>query len=365
MPTIFKDWQQTAPEVDHKEIIRMYCDGFIGAKYDPEAAEALADQAEYAQASDVAHAYGFADAGKGRLSMPFIKVLEAYPTAWPGPAQKRGSCVLHNQRSVLLGLLCTEVAAAIPDEISGKVEGYPVVSKLAERNGVLAIEPGYWLRGHSGDGYSCPSAMKDSINSIGAVLRKDYSEFNINLEELDAKLAGKYWKKSQIPKELLAGFGRNLIRDSTFADEMEEVRDLLARDFILSTCGSEGFENKRDANGVSKRKGSWSHAMPYIAFDDRPMIIKLYGEPLVLLLNSWGVWNKGARDIVGSAKLVPRHLKARWIKLGIVNKKTGNIMIPEGSMWVRWSDVRRRTMIAPAGLSGWGRPKVDWRLNIR
>ena len=365
MPTLYKDWPARKNRMTTAQIVKMYSEGYKGARYDKESEEKLAAEVEIAQASDVAHSYGFADSGKGRLSAPFIHVLNAYPKAWPGPAQERGSCVLHNGRNVLLGTLCAEVVAGLPDEVSGKREGFPKVSAVAEKNGVLAIEPGYWLRGHSGDGYSCPANMRDMTNTIGAVLRKDYPELDINLEELDSKLAGKYHDKSQVPKQLLKGFGKNLIRSSTFADEMEEVRDLLWQDFFFSTCGSEGFSNKRDAHGVSSRKGRWAHAMAYIGFDDRPVVYGLYGEPLVLILNSWGTWNKGPREIVDSAKLVPKNKKEKYLRKNIVSKDSGNILIPKGSFWSRWSDVRNRTMIAAAGLEGWGRTKVDWSFEVR
>jgi hypothetical protein len=365
MPNIHKDWKQAKEVLTVSEVIKQYEDGYLGARYDPEGMEKLQAEATHAQASSAAHAFGFADSGKGKLSIPFTLVQQQYPNAWPGPAQARGSCVLHNQRNVLLGTMCAEVASGKPDEVSGKMEGYPTVSPLAERNGVLAIEPGYWLRGHKGDGYSCPSAMRDSIRTIGAVLRKNYPELDINIEELDSRLAGKYYKKSQIPASLLKGFGGNLIRDSTNADEWEEVRDLVYQNFILSTCGSEGWSNKRDANGYSARKGSWAHAMALIAVDDRPVVHKHYGEGLVLILNSWGVWNNGPRDIIESARLVPAGLKKAWIAARIINKKTGNIMIPKGSFWAKWSDVRRRTMIAAASLAGFGRERIDWSLNVR
>ena len=131
------------------------------------------------------------------------------------------------------------------------------------------------------------------------------------------------------------------------------MRDLLYNGYGVTTCGGEGLDDQRDENGVSHRSGSWSHAMAYIAVDDRPWAKQTYGGPLVLDLNSWAAWNRGPRDIHDSASMVPVSKKQLWIDRGIVNPATGNIMIPEGSTWVRYSEMRNRDMTAFSGVNGW------------
>ncbi len=72
--------------------------------------------------------------------------------------------------------------------------------------------------------------------------------------------------------------------------------------------------------------------MAYIGADDREEIHRKYGGPLVLVQNSWGIFNTGPRRILGT-----------------------NIDIPEGSFWARWSDCKRRNHTALAGVTGWER----------
>lgn len=78
------------------------------------------------------------------------------------------------------------------------------------------------------------------------------------------------------------------------------------------------------------------NSMGYIGCDDRKEIHKIYGEPLVLILNSWGPrWISGPTKIYGT-----------------------NIDIPDGSFWARWSDVKRRSVYARSGLNGWKRENL-------
>jgi hypothetical protein len=79
----------------------------------------------------------------------------------------------------------------------------------------------------------------------------------------------------------------------------------------------------------------WAHALAYLGVDDRPEIIERYGEPLVLVQNSWGQWNDGGRKILGT-----------------------NINIPVGSFWAKWSDLKNRYMIAFSSVSGWPPKKL-------
>ena len=65
----------------------------------------------------------------------------------------------------------------------------------------------------------------------------------------------------------------------------------------------------RNKNGISNRKGSWAHAMAWIACDDTR---KVYDETLFLIQNSWGKWNSGPK-VHGQ---------------------------PDGSFWVREKDAR-------------------------
>lgn len=320
------------------DVVKAYERGFVGAVCDPAATQRL--QAEIAAAGGMpsgamaCSAFGLEDSGKGKLSAPFLEILKLYPDSLPGGAQGRGDCVSWSTRNACLLTMCCDITSGIPDEVSGKLEGAPEVSESARRNGVLSTEAIYNWRRHGGDGWSCAEAASVVIKDSGLWLRKKYDEIGVDFTVYSARNAGIYG--SRTPPETWSAIGApHRMRTATVLETFEQLRSMLANGYGVSSCGSEGFSNTRDDNGVSFRKGSWAHALAYIAIDDRPEIIAIYGEPLVLVQNSWGDWNDGPRRIYRTT-----------------------IDIPIGAFWAKWSDLKNRDMFALSGASGWPPKKL-------
>lgn len=320
------------------DVAQAYENGLVGAVCDAEATAQL--QADIAAAGGMPNgamacsAYGLEDSGKGKLSLPFLEIFKLYPDALPGGAQGRGDCVSWSTRNAGLTTMCTDITSGVVDEVSGKLEGAPEVSDAARLNGVLSTEAIYNWRRHGGDGWSCGAAARVVLKDSGLWLRKKYDDINVDFTTYSSRNAGIYG--SSTPPDSWRKIGADhLIRTATVLDTYEQLRDMLANGYGVSSCGSEGFSSMRDANGVSRRSGSWAHALAYIAVDDRPAIIELYDEPLVLIQNSWGDWNDGSRRIY----------------------KT-EIDIPVGAFWARWSDIKNREMIALSGVNGWPPKKL-------
>lgn len=321
------------------DVVKAYETGFAGAICDPEQTEKL--QAEIAADGGIPSgamacaSFNLEDTGKGKLSLPFLEIFSLYPGCLPGGAQGRGDCVSWSTRNAGLGTMCCEITSGKPDEVTNRLEGAPEVSDAARKNGVLSTEAFYNWRDHGGDGWSCGAAARVALKKSGLWLRKAYPEINVDFTTYSSKNAGLYGSRNP-PDSWLAIGKDHLIRTATVLDSYEELRDMLANGYCVSSCGSEGFSNERDENGVSKRKGSWAHAMAYLGVDDRAEIINIYKEPLVLVQNSWGSWNDGSRRIFGTS-----------------------IDIPVGSFWARWSDIKNREMIAFSGVSGWPRKQLS------
>jgi hypothetical protein len=320
------------------DVVAAYEKGLLGAVCDPEKTEQL--QAAIAAAGGMptgtmaCSQYGLEDSGKGKLSLTFMPVIELYPDSLPGGAQGRGDCVSWSTRNAALLTMCNDVMSGTPDEASGKLEGAPEVSDVARLNGVLSTEAIYNWRRHSGDGWDCASAVEVLIKESGMWLRKKYDEIGVDFTAYNSKNAGLYGGRTP-PSSWLAIGRDHLVRTATVLETYEQLRDMLANGYGVSSCGGEGFSSDRDANGVSGRRGGWNHALAYAAVDDRPEIIKLYKEPLVLVQNSWGNWNDGSRRIFGTS-----------------------LDIPIGSFWARWSDIKNREMIAVSGAAGWPPKKL-------
>lgn len=316
------------------DVVKAYEGGFIGAYSDPEAEAAFRDYIKSSggtpDAAEACSEYGLEESGAGRLTLPFLEIFSLYPECLPGGAQGRGDCVSWSTRNAGLGTMCCEITSGIPDDVTGKLEGAPEVSEAARLAGVLSTEAIYNWRQHGGDGWSCQAAAQVVLKKSGLWLRKKYDEIGVDFTVYNARNAGIYG--SRTPPETWLNIGRqHLIRTATEANSFEEIRDLLANGYCISSCGGESWSNVRDQNGVAKRTAKgWSHALAYLGVDDRDVIKKIYGEPLILIQNSWGEWNSGPRLIYGT-----------------------NISIPIGSFWSRWSDMRNRTAIAFSGVNGW------------
>lgn len=323
------------------DIASAYRRGLEGVYADPAADEALWDYVKgtggYPEARRACQLYGLENSGKGALSLPFMEIYKLYPDCLPGGSQQRGDCVSWSTRNACLGTMCCEVTSGKPDEVSGRLEGAPKVSREGIKYGVLSCEAIYNWRRHGGDGWSCGAAANVVLKESGLWLRKNYPEIGVNLSKYSGKNAGIYGRTTPPASWLAIGKDR-LVRTATSVNSYEELRSMLANGYCISSCGSEAWESSRDENGVSRRRGSWAHALAYLGVDDRKVIIDLYGEPLVLVQNSWGEWNRGGTRIY----------------------KT-NIDIPVGSFWSKWSDLKRRSMIAFSGVNGWPPNKLkDW-----
>lgn len=340
----FQFWPQQADALPVAEVVKLYESGFAGAVYEPDELDEFNARNQQmfgtANGDDIPTAAGWAESGAGKLVIPFLFILKYFANCLPGPAQQRGDCVSHNEKNACLFTLCCDIAAGLPDQETGIVEGVPDVPEQGIKQGVLSSEWSYWWRGYSGDGWSCAASANVSIKR-GVMLRKPYPELGIDLTSYSGRLAGQYGRQSP-PANMAAEGARHLVRGAIQVSGFEAIRDYLANGYGIGSCGSEGFSSQRDENGVSRRSGRWSHAMAIIGADDRDEIKAIYKEPLLLVQNSWGVFNSGPRLIRGT-----------------------NYEIPAGSFWARWSDVRNRYFVAHSSVNGWPSKRLpDWGFSL-
>lgn len=356
----FADWPNDAADLTTEKVRELYENGFAGAKENPHALDMFRSVQAYPNGEDAAHQFGLADTGAGKLVIPFVHVMEMFPNCWPGrQGQGRGDCVSWSTRNAALMTMVCDILAGTPDQQTGQPEEKPDVPPDGIADGVLSTESFYWWRGYNGDGWSCGEAANVATRTSGLFVRKDYPELGVNLTRYSASTAGKYGSRPPGAEIKTVG-GQHLVHQATELSTLEASRDYLANGYGITTCGGEGFSDQRDQYGASKRSGSWSHAYARIGVDDRDVIKQIFGQPMVLELNSWAKWNRGPRDIYQSASLVPPDKKELWISLDIVNPATGNIMIPEGSWWCKWSDCKNREVIAFSGVNGWPKRTFQW-----
>ena len=248
------------------------------------------------------------------------------------------NCVSRGCANACTVTVFIEVDLALPDEVTGLVEGAPVIAILDGSQGVFATEPIYGDRGHGGQGASCSRLARHVTEWGGLMPRVNYPELGVDLSRYKSSI-GARWGGSGTPDKIQTEGKKHQIRHSTKINSIEEARDALANGYGLNCCSGYGFSSKRNEDGVARRSGSWSHAMCWSAVDDRAETKSKYGGMLFLIQNSWGRWNSGPRKIMGTS-----------------------LQIPEGSFWVVEKDARgiigSNGSFAFSAANGWPRKKL-------
>lgn len=322
------------------DIIAAYESGFAGAYRDTAAtirlAENIEDRGGYSDGASACHAAGFEGAGAGKLSLPFMAAMQLYPGVLPGGRQERGDCVSWSSRTAGTVSYCASLVYG-PNAARNDA---PVASPTAIANGLFSTESWWWQRGYDGDGWNCSAAADVGLKSAGLVLRQNYPDLGINLTEYSISNTSRYGRTPP-PGEVRAMTSKYLLQNATVCNTWEQVRDMLANGYALSTCGGESWSHTRDDNGVCRRTPQgWAHAIAAIAADDREITRKKYGCGLVLMQNSWLEYMTGSRRILGT-----------------------DLEIPLGSFWSRWDDAADRTNIAFSTGKGWTANRLpDWGL---
>jgi hypothetical protein len=244
-----------------------------------------------------------------------------------------------------LAATCTqlcEIAAAKPDEVTGHVEELPEQPDEGRQDRVNASEVTWWYRGYSGSGWQCQIAAQVICEKSGLWPRKNYDQFGFDLTKYNRNGANSLYGARTPPDEVTREGQKHLMRTATRCTSYEQIRDLLANGCGIGTCGGEGWSSRRQEHGYAPRQGGWAHALCYVGADERPEVIKEFGEPLICISDSGGKWNSGPRRVLGT-----------------------DLDIPEGCWWAKWSDCKNRTAIAFSGFNGWAAKKLpNWTEGI-
>lgn len=276
------------------QLLELYNNGFQGAICDPEDVAALLGELKTPLFG--ATAYKLHGAGEGKLSLPFKSLLKFDSGFGPSERQTTGDCVSHATRNAV------DITRAVEIDIAGQPESF-------EARG--ATEGIYQSRGHNGQGMSCSVAARYVHQNGGILIRKNYGA--INLSVYNSSVGADH----RIPQSIYKTEAqKRQVKTISMITTIQEARDALANGYAISVCSDVGFSSTRDNDGISRRSGSWSHAMAWIACDDTRARHK---ETLFLIQNSWGKWNSGPR-VHGQ---------------------------PEGSFWIREADARN--MLAQQG----------------
>lgn len=265
--------------------------------------------------------------GQGRLSLPYLACLELDKNYGKCENQTTGDCVSHATRNSGMLDYCID---AIMGETSYE--------------GRLATENIYGARGHGGQGASCDrlAGYVSGSGRGGFLVRKEYNSSgkSVDLSTYNSRI-GHSWGSSGTPNWVNALATQNKAFLVFKVESLDEERDAIASGFGISACSGLSFYKIRNDDGVAKRTPEgWSHAMAHIGFDDTDQSRQRYGGPLVLIQNSWGLWNEGpkAHDQPDGSFWVQGKYSdkmSRYVIGSVTGYKREVFKMMEGKGWVR------------------------------
>jgi hypothetical protein len=142
-----------------------------------------------------------------------------------------------------------------------------------------------------------------SDGSVGAWAAKWCNQFGLlamekYLDKYDLSVYSpsicREWGAMGVPKDLLPLAKEHFVSAVTMVTNVDDARKALFNGHGISVCSNQGFNVKRDRNGICSPSGSWSHSMAIIGYLH-------IGDVLYFLIeNSWGDYLKGSPAPVNS-----------------------------------------------------------------
>lgn len=133
----------------------------------------------------------------------------------------------------------------------------------------------------------------EAVQSLGCLSMKKYDIEGARLHDLTQFSVNRCrdWEKKGLPNYLEPIALNHLTKETTAINSYEECRAALANGWPVVIGSKFGFKGqKRDVDGFLKVRGSWSHAMLFIGYDET------VDRPSVTIANSWGTrWVGGPR----------------------------------------------------------------------
>jgi hypothetical protein len=219
---------------------------------------------------------GARGAGSGRLLLPYLMAMTYDDGFGRSEAQTTGDCVSHGARWGGMIHYCADV----------------YLGQTAYK-GRFATENIYGYRGHGGQGANCGRlSLYTSPSGPGGFLVRDrYSSgsSSVDLSTYRSSI-GHNWGRPGTPAWLNQIAAQNKAMRVYRCTSMQMAIDALALGYGLNVCSGFGFSNQRNADGIAEQRGSWAHAMAWVGVDATNP-----NNPLFLVQNSWGVWNRGPK----------------------------------------------------------------------
>jgi len=247
--------------------------------------------------------------GKIRLLHEYVSAVLGNTSVLVG-RQLTGDCVSWGAAGAVNVLSCVEIA------MNGEMESI---------GGLCATEPIYGGSriqigdGQLGNGQGSVGAWAARwVNEFGVIVRRKYTEDNIDLSEYDVNKATTYGSPGRgCPQSLIKYAKEHKVNTVSQIRTFQECCDAIYNGFPVTVASNVGFNQVRDKYGRLFRSGNWAHQMYFSGMQNTNE------QPGVFCINSWGdSWVSGPKrydsDVVGGF----------WI-----DAETVDIMLSQNDSW--------------------------------
>lgn len=179
-----------------------------------------------------------------------------------------GSCVSFGTNSAIRCTMAAEIVQGDPEEFADIVEEVTYGGSRVEVGGGRI----------SGDG-SVGAWAADFVRKWGVVARGQYGEHD--LRQYDEARCRRYGREG-VPRELEELARKHPVQDCSLVKTWDEAKTALAQGYAIAICSDQGFDMRRNEDGIARPSGSWAHCMALIGY------ATIKGNEYGCINNSWG-----------------------------------------------------------------------------
>jgi hypothetical protein len=180
-----------------------------------------------------------------------------------------GSCVSFGTNNAISMTLAVEIA------LQGLNYEYKDFAEEVTYGGSRVQIGGGKIRGDGSNG----SWAAQFVQKYGIVARDKYGPYDLTVYSVQTC---KQFGDKGCPKDLEPVAQKNPVKDITQVTTWMQAKTALAQGYGIAVCSNQGFQGKRDANGIKKASGSWAHCMALWGY------ATISGQEVGYIQNSWG-----------------------------------------------------------------------------
>lgn len=214
---------------------------------------------------------------KGQLCTPWHSYLKSDADAAMKGAQVTGDCVSWGVRTASDITRCWEIWMKADEQ-------------YVKRQATALIYSG---RGYTGQGAS-PARLSDWHVKTGYLLEEEFVDANgktWDFRDYESYVRlGMSYGRNGLPDSIISITEQHRLKQCSLVEDLDALADGLWNGYGAHCGSSIGVSST--GNPISVLRGSWSHDMAIVGFDDREETKQKFGSRIWFWDQSWGDWNR-------------------------------------------------------------------------